>query len=229
MSYSDWIQSPKSQRVWLEDSMTALAQFAFISPIHRVRHWNPASRRRVKCWASEGDCVHCHRGMGKIQEFTYGIYTDSSEYIGGGSVETSYLTVTTATHTHFQKMFTEMIENAKNPTDFIFEIKRTKLMTSYGSAVNGYEITPTEMDMFVKEKYRPSLTNSEEQSVVWLVPEEIVQSLSDMNGEPMTMIDLYLLLKDEFATYNEKDLKKYAVKLCENNVLNLRKATKQWI
>jgi hypothetical protein len=167
--------------------------------------------------------------MGKIQEFTYGIYTESSEYIGGGSVEVSYLTVTTATHSHFQKMFTEMIENAKNPTDFIFEIKRTKLMTSYGSAVNGYEVNPTDMDMFVKEKYRPSLTNSEEQSVVWLVPEEIVQSLSDRNGEPMTMIDLYLQLKDEFATYSDKDIKKYAVKLCENNVLNLRKATKQWI
>ena len=102
-------------------------------------------------------------------------------------------------------------------------------MTSYGSAVNGYEITPTEMGMFVKEKYRPSLTNSEEQSVVWLVPEEIVEHLRESDGQPMSMIDLYLLLKDDFATYNEKDLKKYAVKLCENNVLNLRKATKQWI
>ena len=229
MSYSDWIQSPKSKRVWLEESMTAIAQFAFISPIHRVRHWNPASRRMVKCWAKEGDCVHCQRGMGKIQEFTYCIYTDSSEYIGGGSVDISYLTVTTATHSHFQKAFTEMIENAKNPTDFVFEIKRTKLMTSYGSAVNGYELTDTDMDMFVKEKYRPSLSDSEEQSVVWLVPEEIVQSLKDKNGLPMTMIDLYLLLKDNFATYDEKDLKKYAVKLCENNVLNLRNARRQWI
>ena len=198
MSYSDWIQSPKSKRVWLEDSMTALGQFAFISPIHRVRHWNPASRRRVKCWASESECVHCNRNMGKIQEFTYGIYTDSSEYIGGGSVETSYFTVTTATHTHFQKMF-------------------------------GYQMVPTEMDMFVKEKYRPSLTNSEEQSVVWLVPEEIVDSLREQDGQPMTMIDLYLLLKDNFATYGDKELKKYAVKLCQNNVLNLRNAQKTWI
>ena len=229
MSYSDWIQSPKSKRVWLEDSMTALGQFAFISPIHRVRHWNPASRRRVKCWASESECVHCNRNMGKIQEFTYGIYTNSSEYIGGGSVETSYFTVTTATHTHFQKMFAEMIENAKNPTDFIFEVKRTKLMTSYGSSVNGYSIVPTEMDMFVKEKYRPSLTNSEEQSVVWLVPEEIVDTLREQDGQPMTMIDLYLLLKDNFATYGDKELKKYAVKLCQNNVLNLRNAQKTWI
>ena len=102
-------------------------------------------------------------------------------------------------------------------------------MTSYGSAVNGYELTDTDMDMFVKEKYRPSLSDSEEQSVVWLVPEEIVQSLKDKNGIPMTMIDLYLLLKDNFATYDEKDLKKYAVKLCENNVLNLRNARRQWI
>ena len=102
-------------------------------------------------------------------------------------------------------------------------------MTSYGSAVNGYEVNPTEMGMFVKEKYRPSLTDSEEQSVVWLVPEEIVESLRKQEGQPMTMIDLYLQLKDEFATYSDKDIKKYAVKLCENNVLNLRNARKTWI
>ena len=35
MSYDDWIVSPKSQRIWLEDSMSALGQFAFIAPIHR--------------------------------------------------------------------------------------------------------------------------------------------------------------------------------------------------
>ena len=32
--YDDWIKSPRSERVWLEDSMTALGQFAFIAPIH---------------------------------------------------------------------------------------------------------------------------------------------------------------------------------------------------
>ena len=54
MSVDDWIQSPRSQRIWLEDSMMALGQFAFIAPIHRVKHWNPTTKRRNKCWAKEG-------------------------------------------------------------------------------------------------------------------------------------------------------------------------------
>ena len=229
MSYSDWIQSQKSDRVWLVDDMTALAQFAFITPIHRVRHWNPAARRRVKCWAREGDCVYCERNTPKIQEFTYGIYMPTSEYVGGGKVKVSYLSVPLVTHTLFQREFMKCIDNTTNPTDFVFEIKRTKLTTSFGSAVNGYKLTQTEMDMFVKEKFRPSLYNSEEQSVVWVVPEEIAVFLKEMHGDPMNMIDLYLLLKDNFSSYEEKDLKTYAIKLCENNVLNVTKAQQKWI
>ena len=229
MSYSDWIQSQKSDRVWLVDDMTALAQFAFITPIHRVRHWNPAARRRVKCWAREGDCVYCERNTPKIQEFTYGIYMPTSEYVGGGKVKVSYLSVPLVTHTLFQREFMKCIDNTTNPTDFVFEIKRTKLTTSFGSAVNGYKLTQTEMDVFVKEKFRPSLYNSEEQSVVWVVPEEIAVFLKEMHGDPMNMIDLYLLLKDNFSSYEEKDLKTYAIKLCENNVLNVTKAQQKWI
>ena len=90
MSYSDWIQSQKSQRVWLEESMKALVQFAFISPIHRVKHWNQSSRKRTKCWAKEGECVFCKRGVTKINEFTYGVYHDQSQYSGGGITEVSY-------------------------------------------------------------------------------------------------------------------------------------------
>ena len=228
MSYSDWIQSPKSDRVWLEDAMTALGQFAFISPIHRVRHWNPAQRKRVKCWASEGKCIHCDREIPKINEFTYGIYHSLSEYDGGGTHKVSYMSVTLSTHTMFQRSFSKLIEGNQNPTDIVFEIKRTKIMASSGRPVNGYNLTSTEMDMFVKEKLRPSLVNSEEQSVVWIVPEEIVKHLADKNGEPMTMIDVYLILKDNFAGYSEKELKSYSVRLCENNVLNLRKAQERW-
>ena len=45
----------------------------------------------------------------------------------------------------------------------------------------------------------------------------------------MTMIDLFLLLKEQFPAIPEKELKKYAVKLCEHNVLNLNNARERWI
>ena len=61
------------------------------------------------------------------------------------------------------------------------------------------------------------------------MPEEVVEYLKDKNGEPMSMIDLFLLLKNQFPAIPEKELKKYAVKLCEHNVLNLMNAKERWI
>ena len=90
--YDDWRQSTKSERVWLEDSMTALGQFAFIAPIHRVKHWNPTTRRRNKCWAKEGECVFCKNSTPKMNEFTYGIYVSEEKTI-------KYLTLTVTSHT----------------------------------------------------------------------------------------------------------------------------------
>ena len=229
MSYDDWIVSPKSQRIWLEDSMSALGQFAFIAPIHRVKHWNQSARRRVKCWAGEGDCVFCEQDIPKINEFTYGLYHEHSQYSGGGKTEISYLSATLATHTHFQKLFSELIDNNINPTDVVFGMKRTKIKTSHGRSVNGYLLEQTDESPFVKEKFRPSLLNSEQQEYHWIVPEEIVSFLEDKNGDPISLIDLFLLLKDNFTGIPEKELKTYAVRLCENNVLNLRKARKKWI
>ena len=229
MSYSDWIQSSKSERVWLEDSMTALAQFAFIAPIHRIKHWNQSSRRRVKCWASEGECVFCKQNIPKINEFTYGLYHSDSEYIGGGKTTVSYLSATLATHTLFQKTFSELIDKSINPTDKVFELGRTKIKTVSGRSVNGYEILETDKEAFVKEKFRPSLYNSEEQEVRWVVPEEIVEFLKDKDGEPISLIDLFLLLKDNFGGLKDKDLKTYAVQLVNNNVVALRKAKEKWI
>ncbi len=81
-----------------------------------------------------------------------------------------------------------------NPTDLVFEFQKGKVKTTLGREANGYLLSPTEEDPFVAEKFRPSLTNSEEQSYTWLVPEEIVEYLKDKDGEPMTMIDLFLLL-----------------------------------
>ena len=205
--YSDWIQSTKSSRVWLEDSMTALGQFAFISPIHRIKHWNQATRRRVKCWAGEGECVFCKRDIPKINEFTYGLYHENTEYVGGGKHDIAYLSATLATHTHFQKTFSKLIDGAVNPTDVVFEIKRTKITTSHGRTVNGYSLNSTDMEAFIQEKFRPSLFNSEEQEYHWAVPEEIVIFLESRDGDVMSLIDLFLLLKDNFSGIKEKDLK----------------------
>ena len=57
MDYRDWIESPKSKRVWLEDSMTALAQFAYVTPIQRVMHWNNTTRRRTYCYEEKKNCM----------------------------------------------------------------------------------------------------------------------------------------------------------------------------
>tara|TARA_R100000049_G_C1927520_1_gene71764 strand:+ start:449 stop:1138 length:690 start_codon:yes stop_codon:yes gene_type:complete len=229
MSYSDWIQSSRSKRVWLEDSMTALAQFAFISPIHRVKHWDATNRKRLKCWAKESECVFCKRGLSKINEFTYGLYHSNSEYVGGGKTDVSYISATLATHTHFQKIFSRLIDEKVNPTDIVFELTRKKIKTSHGRVVNGYEINKTDMEMFVKEKFRPALYDSEEQEHRWVVPEEIVNFLKDKDGDPMSLIDLFLLLRDNFSGFEEKEIKTYAIKLISDNVLNLRNAREKWI
>ena len=122
-----------------------------------------------------------------------------------------------------------MIDENINPTDVVFEMKRTKIKTTSGRSVNGYLLNITEEKPFVVEKFRPSLFNSEEQEYHWVVPEEIVKFLEDKEGDPISLIDLFLLLKDNFSGISEKELKTYAIRLCENNVLNLRKARKKWI
>jgi hypothetical protein len=202
--------------------MKALGQFAFIAPIHRVKHWNPSTKRRNKCWAKEGECVFCKNGTPKINEFTYGIYVSAEKTI-------KYLTLTIASHTNAQRLFTTIIENGINPTDLVFEFQKGKVKTTLGREANGYLLSPTEEDPFVAEKFRPSLTSSEEQSYTWVVPEEIVEYLKDKNGDPITMIDLYLVMKEQFPAISDKELKKYAVKLCEHNVLNLNNARQKWI
>ena len=53
MEYSDWMESGKSKRVWLADSMTALAQFAYVNPIQRVMHWDNKKKRRGGCYADK--------------------------------------------------------------------------------------------------------------------------------------------------------------------------------
>lgn len=222
MSDNDWIKSPRSSRVWLLDSMKALGQFAFIAPIHRVKHWNPTTKKRNKCWAKESECVFCKNGTPKINEFTYGIYINEMK-------EVKHLTLTIASHTECQRIFSQLIEEGINPTDLVFEFEKGKVTTTFGRETNGYIITQTENEMFVAEKFRPNLTNSEEQKYRWVIPEEIAEFLKDKDGQPITMIDLFLLLKERFPAIEEKELKKYSVKLCEHNVLNLVNAREIWI
>ena len=209
--------------------MTALVQFAFIAPIHRIKHWNQTSSRRSKCWAKEGECKFCQSGIPKIHEFTYGVYHEQSEYKGGGLTEISYLSCALSAHTNFQKLFTKIIEGRENPTDIVFEVKRAKIKTTMGRFVKGYELTKIDKEPFVSEKFRPSLYDSEEQEWKWVVPEEIIDFLKDMDGEPITLIDLFLLLKDQFSGIDEKDIKVYAIRLVDNNVLDLRRAREKWI
>jgi predicted nucleotidyltransferase len=98
-----------------------------------------------------------------------------------------------------------------------------------GRSVNGYELTRTDKEVIVAEKFRPSLYNSEEQEWKWVVPEEIVDFLKDKDGEPIALIDLFLLLRDRFSGISEKEIKVYAIRLVDNNVLDLRRAREKWI
>lgn len=62
----------------------------------------------------------CKNNTPKINEFTYGIYVSSEKDI-------KYLTLTVASHTNAQRLFSTMIENGVNPTDKVFEFKKVRL------------------------------------------------------------------------------------------------------
>ena len=69
MEFDDWIESGKSTRVWLVDSMTALCQFAYVSPIPRVMHYNKHTHKRYECKQEKYEkCEACDRGIDQISE-----------------------------------------------------------------------------------------------------------------------------------------------------------------
>ena len=212
--YSDWIESKQSKRVWLADSMTALAQFAYINPLYKVMHWYEKDSRRVKCWIEEGKrCFHCEKNVPQIKEYTFGIYP-----IVGSEIH--YLSTTLSTHTLFQILFREILDKGKNPCDLLFEVNRGKIEVVAGEKVNGYSLKTTDEKVFKSEKERPSLFTEGK----YLIPQDIVSSLRPFDGEPMNMLDLFLKIKKLFPTVPENDVRKYSIKLCENGVLDLRKA-----
>ena len=221
--YSDWIKSPKSARVWLSDSMTALGQFAFINPLHRIKHWSSSKKQRVDCWEPKGsECFFCKRGMAQIHDYTYGVYSEK------GDDTIYYLSVNLSTHSHFQRYFSSCFDNDINPCDLIHKFTRTKITTLSGLKMNGYDLKPTEDKAFMREVFRPSLQSPHQNKIrdfKWVVPEEVVLKLVDYDNKPMTsLIDFFLIIKGLFPRIEDKKLKSYAIRLLENNIIDLRKA-----
>tara|TARA_Y100001963_G_scaffold31914_1_gene44024 strand:+ start:3255 stop:3938 length:684 start_codon:yes stop_codon:yes gene_type:complete len=222
LSFSDWIKSDKSERVWLEDSMTALGQFAFVNPLHRVKHYVQSKNRRVDCWAERtGKCIYCENGIMKVNDYTYGIFTEKGDntikYMGS---------VNLSTHTLIQNIFSDLFDNNINPCDLVFEITKTKITNLNGNKVSGYDIKPSDEEMFVKEVFRPSPLNAFQNIVRdfrWVVPEELVIKLVDLDGHPISLIDLFLKIK-EISNIEDNIAKKYAIRLLENGVVDLKKS-----
>jgi len=222
LSFSDWIKSDKSERVWLVDSMTALGQFAFVNPLHRVKHYVQSKNRRVDCWAERtGKCIYCENGIMKVNDYTYGIFTEKGDntikYMGS---------VNLSTHTLIQNIFSDLFDNNENPCDLVFEITKTKITNLNGNKVSGYEIKRSDEEMFVKEVFRPSPLNAFQNIVRdfrWVVPEELVIKLVDLDGHPISLIDLFLKIK-EISNIEDNVAKKYAIRLLENGIVDLKKS-----
>ena len=220
--YSDWNQSPKSERVWLTNSMTALGQFAYVNPLKNIKHWSSTKNSYVKCWAAlDQDCFHCQNGIKKSTDYVYGIY------VSKGNTDIKYLSVNLTTHTHLQKIFSTLFDDNKNPCDIVFKISYKQLTNMNGKKYNGYDIVESDEEMYVKEIFRPSPLDAYQNIVKdfkWVVPEELVIKLVDYDQKPMSLIDLFLLIKETYPIINDKDAKKYSIRLIENGLLDVKKA-----
>ena len=220
--HSEWIKSQRSARVWLADSMTAEAQFAFISPLHRLQHWISSKRKQVMCWQQKGkECIYCKNGLRQQHDFTYGIFIEK------GNENVFYLSTNLSTHSHFQRLFSELLDNNVNPCDVVFSFERKKIATPTGGLANGYALEQMDQEVFVAEVFRPSLDSNFQNQVKnfkWTVPEEVVRKLADLEGKPFTLIDFFLAIKKTMPKLKDKTAKKYAVALIENGIVDLRKA-----
>ena len=119
-----------------------------------------------------------------------------------------------------------MLDDNINPCDLVFEISKTKITNLSGNKVSGYSIKQSDEDMFVKEVFRPSPLNAFQNIVRdfrWVVPEELVIKLTDLDGHPISLIDLFLKIK-EISTIEDNEAKKFAIRLLENGVVDLKKA-----
>jgi len=136
MEYSDWLQSPHSARVWLDNAMTAQCQFSTIRPIVKSKKY--AGRT--------------------YKEYNYGIYTNNSDK------DIRYLPTSETSHRNLQGKFRNILETGKNPTEFLWEVRRS--LTNYGDYMI-YKFTPLYLKGWVDEKDRPALTGTIEIEDIW--------------------------------------------------------------
>ena len=95
--HSDWLESKHSERVWLDNAMSALCQFATLNPIERSKKYNGR----------------------QFKEYTYGIYTE------GQSRDIKYLSTTYVSHKNLQSKFREIFKEGTNPCEILWEVRRS--------------------------------------------------------------------------------------------------------
>ena len=217
MEFDDWIESGKSTRVWLADSMTALGQFAYVPPIPGVMHYNKHTRKRYECKQEKYEkCEACDRGIDQISEYTYGIY------IQDGDKNIRHLSTAYTSHHNLQRDFQNLFAENVNPCSILWKVQRGKIKTLTGREVNGYSFTPMkDMSAYVDEADRPSPFDD---SRKWVVERMVAEGIRDIDGKPYNLIDLFLELKNRFPSIEDKKLKTYAIRLCSDGVIDLRRA-----
>ena len=217
MDYDDWIESGKSTRVWLVDSMTALCQFAYVSPIPRVMHYNKHTHKRYECKQEKYEkCEACDRGIDQISEYTYGVYIDGADKL------IRHLSTAYTSHHNLQRDFQNLFAENINPCSFLWEVQRGKIKTLTGKEVNGYKFTPRkDIPAYVAEAERPSPFDDGRK---WIVERMVAEAIKDIDGQPYNLIDLFLELKTRFPNIEDKKLKSYAIRLCIDGVVDLRRA-----
>jgi len=100
--YSDWLESKHSERVWLDNAMAALCQFATLKPIRRSKKYNGR----------------------EFKVYTYGNYTE------GQSRDIKYLSSTYVSHRKLQSKFREIFKEGTNPCEILWEVRRS--LSDYG-------------------------------------------------------------------------------------------------
>ena len=77
------------------------------------------------------------------------------------------------------------------------------------------------MPAYVAEADRPSPFDDGRK---WIVDRMIAEAIKDIDGQPYNLIDLFLELKSRFPNVEDKKLKSYAIRLCIDGVVDLRRA-----